>query len=112
MAPNGLIAHFGPIEGRRLTKPNGKPYVIYGDPAYGVTQNILAPFRGANLSQEEQEFNREMSKVRVCVEWGFWKNCTIFCILRFQEESQSSSSTSCKILHGWCPLNQLSYMFI
>ncbi len=48
---------FGPIEGRRhdsfmlgesgleeqlrhITKPNGDPYVLYGDPAYGVT-NIL-----------------------------------------------------------------------
>jgi hypothetical protein len=56
-APNGLIAHmFGPIEGRRhdafmlaqsglheklinITKPNGDPYVVYGDPAYGLTQN-------------------------------------------------------------------------
>ena len=63
--PNGLIAHmFGPIEGRRhdafmlavsglqeklvhITKPNGEPYVLYGDPAYGSSQTVLAPFRGA-----------------------------------------------------------------
>ena len=55
-APNGLIAHmFGPIEGRKhdafmlaqsglheklinITKPNGDPYVVYGDPAYGLTE--------------------------------------------------------------------------
>ena len=54
VAPNGVIAHmFGPIEGRRhdafmlnesgltpklarLVTPNGDPYVIYGDPAYGI----------------------------------------------------------------------------
>ena len=62
--PNGPIAHmFGPIEGRRndafmlgvsgladklqrLLTPMGEPYVIYGDPAYGLACNILAPFCG------------------------------------------------------------------
>ena len=79
---------FGPVEGhrhdafmlgvsvlpeklRRLQLPNGDPYVLYGDPAYGVTDNILAPFRGAFLTVEEQEFNKRMSKVRVSVEWVF-----------------------------------------
>lgn len=55
-APNGMIAHiFGPIEGCRhdafmlgvsglsaklcqFVQPSGEPYVIYGDPAYGITQ--------------------------------------------------------------------------
>ena len=81
---------FGPIEGKRddafmrgvscplarlrhFTKPNGDPYVIYVDPAYGLAQNTLAPFRGANLTADEKAFNREMSKVRASVEWGFGK---------------------------------------
>ena len=86
-----MIAHlFGPIEERRhdefmlgqsgllpklrnITKPNGEPYVIYGDPAYGLSRNILAPFRGAVLTAEEKQFNSAMSKVRVSVEWGFGK---------------------------------------
>lgn len=73
-APNGLIANmFGPIEGRRhdafmlgesgladklrrFQKPNGEPYVIYGDPAYGVTRNILAPFRGVHLTDVSTRF--------------------------------------------------------
>ncbi|KAK3734504.1 hypothetical protein QZH41_010192 [Actinostola sp. cb2023] len=102
-APNGLIAHmFGPIEGRRhdafmlgmsdllpelqrLVKPNGEPYVLYGDPAYGISQNILAPFRGANLTADEQEFNRAMSKVRVSVEWGFGKIVQNFAFLDFKK---------------------------
>ncbi len=60
MAPNGIIAHlFGPIEGRRhdafmlnvsglmpklerITTPNGLPYVIYGDPAYGISQHVIS----------------------------------------------------------------------
>ena len=78
---------FGPIEGRRhdafmlgvngladklerLQTPTAEPYVIYGDPAYGLTHNILAPFRGARLRNDEQLFNTQMSKVRTCVEWG------------------------------------------
>ena len=80
-APNGLIVSMlrvegiAPIEGRRhdafilgesgqadklqrVQRPNGEPYVIYGDPAYGLDLNILSPFRGANLTAEQQEFNR------------------------------------------------------
>lgn len=102
-APNGLIAHmFGPIEGRRhdafmlgvsglsdklqrFWKPNGEPYVIYGDLAYGLARNILAPFRGTQLTNDEQEFNREMSKVRTSVEWGFGKICQNFAFLDFKK---------------------------
>ena len=63
---------FGPIEGKRhdafmlgvsglsnklnrLQKPNGEPYVIYGDPAYGLTRNILAPYRGAQITDDQQD---------------------------------------------------------
>ena len=91
---------FGPIEGQRhdafmlgmsdllpklqgFVQPNGQPYVMYGDPAYPITCNILAPFRGVNLTIQEQEFNRKMSKVRVNVEWGFEKICQNFAYLDF-----------------------------
>ena len=102
-APNGLIAHlFGPIEGRRhdafmlgesglnhilqrFRKPNGEPYIIYGDPAYGITRNILAPFRGAHLTANQQEFNSQMSKVRCSVEWGFGKIIQNFTYLDFKK---------------------------
>ena len=74
-----------PVEGRRyeafilntsgllallqqLVMLNGEPFVLYGDPAYGLTQNILAPFRGAQLTANERAFNMEMSKVRISVE--------------------------------------------
>ncbi|KAK2566657.1 hypothetical protein P5673_009318 [Acropora cervicornis] len=102
-APNGMIAHmFGPIEGRRhdafmlgvsglsaklrrFVQHNGKPYVIYGDPAYGITQNIISPFRQAHLTDDEQEFNTRMSKVQTCVEWGFAKICQNFAYLDFKK---------------------------
>ena len=105
-APNGLIVNmFGPVEGRRhdafmlgvsglpeklrrLQLPNGDPYVLYGDPAYGVTDNILAPFRGAFLTVEEQEFNKRMSKVRVSVEWAFGKITQYFAFLDFKKNQK------------------------
>ena len=98
-APNGLVANlFGPIEGKRhdsfmlgesglqeqlrnIRKPNGEPYVLYGDPAYGVTNNIIAPFRGADLTAPQKHFNKAMSKVRVSIEWGFGKIAQHFAFL-------------------------------
>jgi len=88
IAPNGIISHlFGPLEGRRhdafmlaeselilklqqsqkMNRPNGDPYVLYGDPAYPVSGYILAPFRAARLIQAEEAFNKDMSSVRVSV---------------------------------------------
>ena len=102
---NGLIAHiFGPVEGKhhdaymlsasglltklqRHTQPNGQPYVIYGDPAYGLTQNILAPFRG-QVTQAEHEFNSAMSAVRVTVEWTFGKIVQLFAYLDFKKNQK------------------------
>lgn len=98
-----MIAHlFGPIEGRRhdafmlgesgllpklrhIAKPNGEPYVIYGDPAYGLSRNILAPYRAAILTADEKQFNSAMSKVRVSVEWGFGKILQNFAFLDFKK---------------------------
>lgn len=70
---------------RRFQRPSGEPYVIYGDPAYGLALNILSPFRGANLTDDQQEFNARMSKLRVSVEWGFGKICQNFAFLDFKK---------------------------
>ena len=102
IAPNGIIAHlFGPIEGRRhdtfmlgesnllpllerIVQPSGDAYVVYGDPAYGITRHIISPFRGANLTERQKLFNSKMSKVRVSVEWGFGKITQQFSYLDFK----------------------------
>lgn len=101
--PNGLIANmFGPVEGRRhdafilsasgleyqlrqFVQANGDPFVVYGDPAYGLSHNIISPFRGAQLSIQEEEFNRRMSAVRTSVEWGFGKITQYFAYLDFRK---------------------------
>ena len=66
-------------------KGRGEHYVIYGDPAYGDTRSILAPFRGANFTEDQKEFCERMSKVRVSVEWGFGKITTHFAYLDFNK---------------------------
>lgn len=94
---------FGPIEGRRhdafmlgvdgLTEklqrfqaPTGEAYVLYGDPAYGLSRNIISPFRGPQLTNAEQMFNTQMSKLRISVEWGFGKICQNFAYLDFKKD--------------------------
>ena len=45
---------------------------IFGDPAYGVGPHIMSPFSGLReQTEEEQEWNSEMSAVQIEVEHGF-----------------------------------------
>ena len=60
MAPNGILAHlFGPVQGResnllpqlvRMVKPNGEPYVVYGDTLHMASQDIISSFTGASVT--------------------------------------------------------------
>ncbi|ETV89885.1 hypothetical protein H310_15275 [Aphanomyces invadans] len=47
-----------------------EPYLIYGDPAYGMLRWICSGFKG-DISSREKEFNSSLSRVRQSVEWGF-----------------------------------------
>ena len=105
-APNGLIAHmYGPLVGRRhdafmlsvsglqnklenIKQQDGTPYVIYGDPAYGISRTILAPFRGSRLTPQQQQFNKAMSHVRISVEWTFGKILSNFSYLDFKRNNK------------------------
>ncbi|KAK3087535.1 hypothetical protein FSP39_007238 [Pinctada imbricata] len=107
MAPNGIIAHFyGPIEGRRhdagmlresgvetemqhmMNRPNNDVFCVYGDPAYPLTPYIVPPFRGAVISANQARFNKKMSAVRVCVEWGFGKLLSLFAFLDYKKNQK------------------------
>ncbi|RLN10216.1 hypothetical protein BBJ28_00010397 [Nothophytophthora sp. Chile5] len=48
---------------------NGK--MIFGDPAYSVSQYVVTGYKQAVLTTYQQIFNREMSVVRIAVEWNF-----------------------------------------
>jgi len=87
--PDGLIFNiFGPVEGRRhdmtlYRRSNiaadlerslligGRQFYIYGDPAYVLRAYLQTGFQGSALSQEQKDFNKLMSAVRIAVEWAF-----------------------------------------
>ena len=83
-----MIANiFGPVEGKRpdcamfamsgllqtlqryFYGPNGEVLCIFGYPAYPLMGNLLPLCNGAQLTQEQMDFNSPMSKFRVTVEW-------------------------------------------
>ena len=41
-----------PDQLRRFLTPTGEPYVVYGDPTYGLAHNIIGPFRGAHIAND------------------------------------------------------------
>ena len=61
---------------------------MYGDPAYGLSRKIVPPFRGHGLSDEEKAFNRDMSSVRVSVEWIFGKLVQYFAFLDWKKNQK------------------------
>ena len=89
VTPDGIIIHMsGPWTGRyhdarmlresdlvelleRHCSADDGPYVIYGDPAYPTQAHIRGPYRGAQLTAEQDSFNTAMSSVRQSVEWCF-----------------------------------------
>ena len=96
---------YGPIPGRRhdaymlsvsglqsklatITKPDRSPYIVYGDPAYGISRTILSPYRGNHLTPQQVDFNKAMSRLRVSVEWTFGKVTTYFSYLDFKRSNK------------------------
>ena len=105
MVPNGLVAHFfGPIEGRRHDSAmyhlsgldaqidnifgNGQQLAVYGDSAYAFRRYLITPFKGANLAQIQTDFNKEMSRLRICVEWGFGNITNMFAFLSYHKNQK------------------------
>ena len=102
--PNGLIGNLaGPFEGKRydstmlhesglltsleqVTFFNNHPLCLHGDPAYPLGVRLQAPFRNVEITPEMQEFNREMSRVRVSVEWMFGNVTNNFTFVDFKKQ--------------------------
>lgn len=114
--PNGLIANFfGPVEGRRhdssllaqsklLEKldeysfdADGNPLCIYGDPAYPLRIHLMTGYKGAALTEEQEEFNQRMSSVRVSVEWIFGDIVRFFAFVDFKKDLKINLSAIGKI---------------
>ena len=97
--PNGIIGHmYGPMSGRRhdvallegsglipLFTARAPNYTIYGDKGYPLRPNLIAPYRGANVTPQQAQFNFEMGRLRTSVEWGFGKIVNYFAFLDFKK---------------------------
>jgi nuclease HARBI1 len=101
-APDGIIVDLtGPWEGRRhdcgMLRESGLlgrlenirtalgDATIYGDPAYPISPVLQVPFKGACVSESQQEWNSKMSRVRVSVEWCFGKVLVLFPFIDFKK---------------------------
>ena len=103
LTPNGLIANlYGPVQGNRHDAGilrdaatlnelsqfsfdrRGEPLCIYGDPAYPLNVHLQMGFK-APVNPAQQQFNAEMSAVRVAVEWGFGKVIELFKFIDFKK---------------------------
>ena len=106
MCPDGMMPHFyGPIEGCRhdsalyylseldtqlpcIVGSNNQQLCIYGDSAYALRRYLVTPFKGANISALQHDFNKNMASVRVAVEWGFAKITQIFAFLAYHHNQK------------------------
>jgi len=60
-------------------------YSIYGDMAYPLRPHLQTPFQGARLNRLQQDFNTEMSRVRIPVEWLFSDIINYFKFIDFKK---------------------------
>ncbi|KAF0701891.1 hypothetical protein AaE_016260 [Aphanomyces astaci] len=113
VTPDGIIAHaFGPIEGRRhdltiLRQSNLESvigmdgrfggFVVYGDPAYGYSDQLASPFGGARLTAAQREVNKSMSRVRISVEWSFGQVVQYWPIVDYKKKMRIGKSPISKM---------------
>ena len=48
--------------------PNGERLCIHADPAYPLRWYLQGPYRGAQITPDQNEFNKIMHKVSISVE--------------------------------------------
>ena len=68
-----------------VVSPTGQEMCMYGDPAYPLRVNLMAPFRGAALTAQMEAFNKSMSNVRTSVEWLFGDIVEYFKFMDFKK---------------------------
>lgn len=105
--PNGLIGRLdGPFIGRRhdaaiLNLSNLREemetifsrhinhYALFGDPGYSNSQYIKVGYKNhQHLSDKQKVFNKDMSSLRVSVEYGFGKIVQLFAFVDFKKNQK------------------------
>ena len=78
---------------RNAFSPTGQPMSIYGDPAYPLQLHLHAPFRNGVLTPMMEQYNFDMSSVRVTVEWLFGDIINDFKFLDFKKNLKIGMSS-------------------
>jgi hypothetical protein len=101
-----------PMLEENMTLRDGTIFSLYGDPAYPLRPHLIAPFRGAVLSQNQMIFNKRMSKLRSSVEWSFGKILSLFAFVDYKKKPKTFSAVSCQILSCCSTAYKLPHMLI
>ena len=56
---------------------------MYGDSAYSINSFILSLYQGAQLTNDQRQWNKSMSRLRIVAEWAFKEIVNIFGFLDF-----------------------------
>ena len=84
--------------------PTRQAMCIYGDPAYPLRVNLMAPFRGAAITAQMEAFNKSMSNVRTSVEWLFGDIVEYFKFMDFKKNLKLGLSSIGSELYVVCAL--------
>jgi hypothetical protein len=72
----------------RMLDDEDNMYYVYEDTAYPLRPQLMCPFRGANITPEQQDFNHRMNISRQSVEWGFGKIIQYFAFLDYKKNQK------------------------
>lgn len=93
--------------------PTGKElnYVLVGDDAFSLSENLMKPFTGNNLTTEQEIFNKTLSSARVKVENAFGILATRFRVLLTNiavcPEKATKIALACCYLHNYLKKRKL-----
>lgn len=98
--PNGIVLAFGPFNGSTHDSSQAEEialndllrtycsfsdntdFLLYGDSGFAVGHNLVTPFRrNRNHTPDEANWNQEMSRSRITVEWGIGSTKKLFQLL-------------------------------
>ncbi|XP_044766591.1 protein ALP1-like [Coccinella septempunctata] len=81
------------------------PFVLVGDEAFALHNNLLRPFGGTHLDERKKKFNCRLSQVRRYVEWAFGIMAAKWRILQRPVDTSITSTIeivkACIVLHNF-----------
>ena len=109
IAPDGLLWVYGPVSARRNdsfvlkdsglhdwlnanSKDSQGDLFLFGDKGYAAKDHLVVPHKGLHIGPAEQEFNLEMSRFRIAVEWAIGSVPTLFPRLEIKRLQRSLHS--------------------